>query len=285
LFFLFSGFTAALSAFYAAAGGFGIFLFVLLRNEKNPKAGLAAALKQFNSIAISGAKNIVNVASMLAGSQIIITLISLTGFGAKISDVIIGAGQIPIVFCPFIAMLICIVFGMALPAAASYVLAAAIFVPTLTKLGIEPLTAHLFIFYFAGFSTITPPVCSAVSLSAKLAQADWLKTGLLSCLIALPAFIIPYTFIYDKALLFGGPLSRVGAAAVINFAGVYAIGIGVAGCFAKPLSMPFRCVLILTGILLVIPNPLLRFMGFVILVICCVNNITSIRELAALKDD
>jgi TRAP transporter 4TM/12TM fusion protein len=278
LFFLFGGFTAALSAFHAAAGGFCISLFVLLRNAKTPKAGLAAAWKQFNSISISGAKNIVNVASMLAGSQIIITLISLTGFGAKISDLIIGAGQVQIVFCLFIAMLICIVFGMALPAAASYVLASAIFVPSLAKLGIDTFTAHLFIFYFAGFSTITPPVCSAVSLSAKLARANWLKTGFLSCLIALPAFIIPYTFVYDRALLFGGSIINVGIALLIDFAGVYAVGVGVAGCFVKPLSIPYRCAFILAGILFVIPHPLLRFMGLVILVVCCVSNITPVKD-------
>jgi TRAP transporter 4TM/12TM fusion protein len=285
LFFLFGGFTAALSAFYAAAGGFALSLFVLLRNEKHLKAGLAAAWKQFNTISISGAKSIVNTASMLAGSQIIITLISLTGFGAKISALITGAGQVQLVFCLVISMLICIIFGTGLPAAASYVLASAIFVPALVKLGIESFAAHLFIFYFSGYSTITPPVCSAVSLSAKLARANWLKTGFLSCLIALPAFIIPYTFVYDRSLLFGGSIINIGIALLTDLAGVYAVAVGAAGCFVKPLSMSSRWVFILSGILLIIPHPLFRFMGLVILVVCCVSNITSIRALAAFKDE
>jgi TRAP transporter 4TM/12TM fusion protein len=285
LFFLFRGFTATQSAFYATIGGFSISLFILLKKEKDLKRGPAIAWKQFNEISISGAKSIVNMTALLAGSQIAITLVSLTGFGAKFSDLIIGSGQDQLVFCLILSMTICIILGMGLPAAASYVLASTIFVPALTRLGIETLAAHLFIFYFAGLATITPPVCAAVSLSAKLAKANWVKAGFLSCLIALPAFIIPYAFVYDKALLFDGSGINIVIAVLTAFTGMYAIGIGVAGYFFKPLFMVSRGIFILTGILLVVPNAISSSIGFVVLIICCTHNIIFRRSESKLVND
>jgi TRAP transporter 4TM/12TM fusion protein len=273
LFFLFRGFTATLAAFYSTAGGFVISLFFLLKNERHQKSAIAVVWKQFSGISISGAKSIVDMAALLAGSQITITLISLTGFDAKLSDLIIGAGQDQLVSCLLLSMMACIILGMGLPAVASYVLASAIFSPTLTRLGIESLAAHLFVFYFAGFSTITPPVCTAVSLSAKLAQANWLKTGFLSCLIALPAFIIPYSFVYDKALLFDDSMINVVIATLTAFTGVYAVGVGVAGYFFKPLPILFRVIVILAGIMLVVPNTISSSIGLVVLIICFTQNI------------
>jgi TRAP transporter 4TM/12TM fusion protein len=273
LFFLFRGFTATLAAFYSTTGGFVISLFFLLRNKKYPKSAIAVVWKQFSGISISGAKSIVDMTTLLAGSQIAITLISLTGFDAKLSDLIIGIGWDQLVSCLFLSMMACIIFGMGLPSVASYVLASVIFSPALTRLGIEALAAHLFVFYFAGFSTITPPVCTAVSLSAKLAQANWLKTGFLSCLIALPAFIIPYSFVHDKALLFDDSGIDVIIAALTVFIGVYAVGVGVAGYFFKPLPILFRGIVILAGIMLVIPNTISGSIGLVVLIICFTHNL------------
>jgi TRAP-type uncharacterized transport system fused permease subunit len=152
------------------------------------------------------------------------------------------------------------------------VLASAILVPALTKLGVEALVAHLFVFYFAGFSTITPPVCAAVYLAAGLAKANWLKTGFLSCLIALPAFIIPYTFMYDKALLLDDSILNIGIAVLTAFIGVYAVGVGVAGFFVKGLSVGFRIIFILAGLLLVIPHVISSLIGLLVFFTACLIN-------------
>jgi TRAP transporter 4TM/12TM fusion protein len=272
LFFLLRGYTATVAAFYATAGGFGMALFFLFVKEKRPAACPGIIWNQFSGISVSGAKSIVSMAALLAGSQITITLISLTGFGVKLSDLIISIGQDQLILCLLLSMVVCIILGMGLPVTASYVLASAILVPALTKLRIDPLVAHLFVFYFSGFSTITPPVCAAVYLAAGIAKSNWLKTGFLSCLIALPAFIIPYTFVYDKSLLLAGSIFNVIIAVLTAFIGVFAVGVGVAGFFVKHLPVGFRVIFILAGVLLVIPNMISSTIGFAAVVAACLCN-------------
>jgi TRAP-type uncharacterized transport system fused permease subunit len=141
------------------------------------------------------------MATLMAGAQITISLISLTGFGVKLSDLIISIGRSNLLICLVLSMLVCIIMGMGLPTTAAYVLGAAVLIPALTRLGLEPFVAHMFVVYFAALATITPPVCAAVYLGSNVAGSNWVKTGFLAVMIALPGFIVPYTFAYNPALL------------------------------------------------------------------------------------
>ena len=111
--------------------------------------------------------------------------------------------------CLLLSMVVCFILGMGLPPTAAYVLAAAILAPALISLGLDPLVAHLFVFYFANFGAITPPVCAAVFLSSGIAESNWLKTGGLSVMIAIPAFVVPFTFAYNDALMLSGSLMDI----------------------------------------------------------------------------
>lgn len=273
LYYLLRGYTATMSAFYATVAGFIVaLLFKAVRAEKKSEAP-KIAVNLFKGVSVSAGKSIVNMATLMAGSQITICLISLTGFGVKLSSVIVKVGQDNLFLCLVLTMLVCIVLGMGLPATASYVLSAAILAPVLTTLGVPILVAHMFIFYFAGFSTITPPVCAAVYLASGLAKSNWFKTGILSCMIALPAFVVPYTFIYDTSLLLMGGVADVVIAVITAFLGVWAIGAGVAGYIRVKISLPFRVLAVIAGILLVIPSLMVSALGLALFAVVYVWNV------------
>ncbi|HPZ16414.1 MAG TPA: TRAP transporter large permease subunit, partial [Sphaerochaeta sp.] len=210
---------------------------------------------------MNGTTSIVEMCGILAGSQITVSLINLTGFGVKLSDVIVTLGQGSPLMSLFFSMIVCIILGMGLPTTAAYVLGAAVLAPPLIALGFQPLFVHLFIFYFACLSAITPPVCVAVFMASGLAKANWVKVGGLSCMIALPAFVIPFSFVYDPALLLIGSAGAVIFAIITALIGVVMIGISVSGYLTHPMGIPNRIVFVAGGVLLLFPNALVSFIG------------------------
>ena len=153
------------------------------------------------------------------------------------------------------AMIVCIILGMGLPATAAYVIGAAVLVPSLVQLGIAVMAAHMFVFYFSALSNITPPVCSAVYVSSNLAKSNWFKTGILSCMIALPVFIIPFAFVYCNGMLLiaGSSVGTTIFAFVSAFIGVYSVAIGVAGYRSRAFNPIEQAVFVLAGMVMVTP--------------------------------
>ncbi len=197
-----------------------------------------------------------------------IALISMSGLGIKLSDMIVSVGRSDLFLCLLLSMIICIILGMGLPTTAAYVLAAAVMVPALIILKMNMLMAHMFVFFFSALATITPPVCSAVYMSAKVADGRWFKTGMLSVWIALPAFIVPFTFAYNSSLLLIGSPAEIAVSVATALIGVIAMGISVAGYFKSHLSLPTRILLIVGGILMIAPHILSSLIGFVLILLC-----------------
>jgi TRAP transporter 4TM/12TM fusion protein len=138
----------------------------LLEKGKNMLAALGAA-----------GKSIVLVAALCACAQIVIGMFNLSGLGIKVSEMIIGLSAGSKFLALFFTMIVCLILGMGVPTTAAYVLAASVAGPALVKLGVVSLAAHLFVFYFAIISAITPPVCAAVYAAAAIARSNWWKTG------------------------------------------------------------------------------------------------------------
>lgn len=278
--YLIRGYSVTVAAFYSTFAGFITCAIVYFVTSKNLPGTLKQTGKLAHKVSMTGASSILDMASLLAGAQISITLISITGFGVKLSDIIVSVGQNNLFLCLVLSMLVCIILGMGLPTTAAYVLAAAILAPALTTLGLNVFIAHLFVFYFATLATITPPVCAAVFLSAGIAGANWVKTGFLSVLIALPAFVVPYTFAYNQAILLrGGDVLTILIAVITAVVGVYILGVAVAGYINKPLHILYRLALLVGGILLLIPNVLVSLIG---LVVCAVILFINYRQGGAL---
>ena len=176
--FLAMGYTVTKAAFWATIIGVAtaaICYFIQKDADAVKKTG-----KLCMDVCTEGAGSILSMAGLLAGAQISIALISQTGFGVKLSSMIVSIGQGHLFPCLVLSMVVCFILGMGLPPTAAYVLAASILAPALITLGLPDLVAHLFVFYFSTIGAITPPVCAAVFLASGIADSNWLKTGFLS---------------------------------------------------------------------------------------------------------
>lgn len=261
LFWLIRGYSATSAALYASITALLICGITAFSVHKKPAGACAKLGKMAYRSAIKGAGSIIDMAVLLAGAQLSITLISMTGLGVKLADIIVSIGENSLFLCLVLSMLVCIILGMGLPTTAAYVLGAAVLAPALTDLGLSAFIAHMFIFFFSCLATITPPVCAAVFLAAGLAETGWLKVGLAAVMTALPAFVVPYTFAYNQALLLMGEPLTILISVASAIIGVVFMGIAVAGYWKNKIRMVFRITLILSGILMVVPNNLTSVIG------------------------
>lgn len=276
--FLIQGFSAANAAFFASIAAVIVCTTTHFLSSKSLVNSIKySGTMTFNS-ALKGASNIIDMAGLLGGAQLVITLISMTGFGVKLSDLIVSAGKNNLFLCLVLSMLVCILLGMGLPTTAAYVLGAAVLVPALTTLGIDTFVAHMFVFFFSCLATITPPVCAAVFLASGIAESNWFQTGIAAVLAALPAFIVPYTFAYTPALLMIGTGSEIILAFVAAIIGVIMLEMGVSGYIFRKLNIISRILLALSGIMMVWPERVSDIIG-----LCVGGSILLIEFFAARK--
>jgi TRAP transporter 4TM/12TM fusion protein len=210
-----------------------------------------------------GAIKATQVAAVCACAGIIIGVTALTGVGLKISTILIDLGGVSILLSLSLAMVISLILGMGLPTTAAYIICAAIVAPSLIKLGLPPLGAHLFIFYFSCISAITPPVAVAAYVAAGIARANPVLVGFTACRLALAAFIVPYMFIFGPSLLFEGNLPSVIWAALTAIIGVTALAAGAERWFmGKPTSWLQTILLLAAALLLIKPGLTTDVIGF-----------------------
>jgi TRAP transporter 4TM/12TM fusion protein len=178
--------------------------------------------------------------AVCAAAGIIVGVIALTGIGTRFSALLLGlAGDSQLIALIF-AMLVAIVLGMGMPTTAAYAVAAAVIAPGLIRLGIEPLTAHFFIFYYAVMSAITPPVALASYAGAAIAQSDPMRTSVESFKIGLAAFIVPFIFFYNEELLMQGAWFDIIHVSLTALGGIYLMASAVQGWMFGRLNWPLR---------------------------------------------
>ncbi len=210
-----------------------------------------------------GAIKATQVAAVCACAGIIIGVVALTGVGLKISAILIDLGGVSILLSLFLAMVISLILGMGLPTTAAYIICAAVVAPSLIKLGISPLAAHLFIFYFSCISAITPPVAVAAYVAAGIARANPVKVGFTACRLGLAAFIVPYMFIYGPPLLMKGNFLSVLWAGITASVGVTLLAAGAERWFLGQGTSWLQTLLLLAAALLLIkPGLTTDLIGF-----------------------
>lgn len=212
-------------------------------------------------------RSTVSVAIACAIVGIIIGVVSLTGFGLNMADAIIELGNANLFATLVLTMVTCMILGMGLPSIPAYLITATIAAPALVQLGIRDMAAHLFVFYFAMFANITPPVALASFAAAGISGGNPMKTGIASVKLSLAGFVIPYMFIYNSGLLLLG-VDLFGAiiVSITSILGVFMIGMAVEGyCFDK-LNTVFRGLLLVGSVMLINANRLQDLIGFGILV-------------------
>ena len=151
-----------------------------------------------------------------------------------------------------LAMLGCIIMGMGLPTVAAYIIGAVLYVPAMQKLGLEPLAAHFFIFYYCVLSMVTPPVALASFAAAGVGNSSAMKTSLSAFGMSLVAFFIPFGFVFDPAILWQGTALQIASSALALMVATALWAIAFGGWCGKPLAMPLRVVIGLAGLAAVI---------------------------------
>ena len=178
-----------------------------------------------------GARMALQLVTVCAAAGIIVGVIALTGIGTRFSALLLGIADQSQLLAMVFSMFVAVILGMGMPTTAAYAVAASVIAPGLVNLGIEPLTAHFFIFYFAVMSAITPPVALAAYAGAALAQSDPMKTSVESFRIGLAAFVVPYMFFFSDSLLMQGDWIDTIHVTVSALLGIYLLSCGIIGWF------------------------------------------------------
>lgn len=231
--------------------------------RKETRMGLREILEAL----AEGAKGVLTVGAACAIVGVIIGTISLTSIGLTFGNNILELAGNHLFLIAFFTMIICIILGMGVPVTASYVITATIAAPLLAKMGVPLLVAHMFAFFFAALSDITPPVALAAMASAGIAKAPFFKVALTAVKLGAIGFIIPYFFLYNPLLLFmGGSMMNTIIAAIIGLIGVVALSAGFANWLLIKTNIVQRLMLIAAGLLMIDPHYVTDLIGFVLLV-------------------
>lgn len=188
-------------------------------------------------------------------------MIGLTGLGVKISEVIIGVAGVNIMLALILTMVTAIILGMGMTTTAAYVIAAAVLAPALIGMGLPPLAGHLFIFYFAILSALTPPVCIAVFTATAISGGNWLRLALIGMTLGVGGYIIPFYFIFEPAFLMQGEPVNIVLHTLTALAGVFFLAVGVMGHWIKPVTILERLLFVAAGLALMYPGLLADGIG------------------------
>jgi TRAP transporter 4TM/12TM fusion protein len=282
--FMMWGFSPVLSVFWATVVSFATSLLrrdtaLLSYDLFQGKGSWAKNLFQspFVKAMEGGSIGVLNVAATCAGAGIIVGVVTLTGLGLKFSTIVIDYAGGSLLLTAIFTSLVVWVVGLAVPVTASYIICAVIAAPALTKLGVPDFAAHMFIFYYAVLSEVSPPTALSPFAAAAITGGDPYKTTLQSWKYTLPAFLLPFMFVLDPAgqgLLLMGSTKALAAAnwwsiAQVTFTAIVGIGalaLGCQGWALKRTTLLERWMLIVAGFAMVYPGWASDVLGYGLIV-------------------
>ena len=270
---LFSGMTLMSSGFYACLSVIVLYLLsdLSLAGARRRAAHLARALSE-------GGVSVAQIVPILVTVGMFTALLGLTGVAPKVSSVILEMGGENLIGSLLIAAIIPLVLGAPLPVAATYILSAALIAPALVKLGIDLVAAHMFLLYWATLASVTPPTCTACVIAANLSGGNWFKTSLVGMRLGIVAFIVPFFFVVNPALIARGPMLEIVTVAVSGFIGAVFLAAGFFGFLRSRLNWLLRLLYLAAGALLLAPSNQLLVVGGVLAAIGLVTETTLMRR-------
>ena len=218
----------------------------------------------------SGGKNTLSIGIACGVAGVISVCITMTGLGGKLITYIVKLANGQLIIALLLTMLCCIVLGMGVPTTANYIIMASTCAPILINgMGMHILAANMFVFYFGIVADITPPVALAAYAGSAIAKAPPMKTAFNATRLAIAAFIIPYVFAYNNAMIFVG--DNVTALSVITITlsatlGMLSIAAGLMGYLTRDTNMLFRIILVAGGLLMIVPGTVTDLIGLAVLV-------------------
>ena len=244
---MFAGYSAPLCAL---AGTLACFPVALLRASSREGLSLRMVWEALED----GARNTLAVALACACAGLVIGSITLTGLGISFTNAIVDLAQNSLLLALLLTAVAGIILGMGMPTTPAYIVMVSLMVPAIIKLGVIEQAAHMFAFYFAILSAITPPVALAVYAAASLAKANIWDAGWAAVRIGAAGFIVPFMFVYEPALLFIGDPLTIAHATVSAVIGCLALAAGLHGHFIRHTRLWERLALVAGALLLIKPG-------------------------------
>ena len=242
--------TSTRSIAYAAAIAIVVAIVVSLFNKEN-----RLTPKRFLEALAAGGQGMITVAAACGIAGIIAGTITMTGLANTLINGIVALANGKVIIALFLTMICCIVLGMGVPTTANYCIMAATCAPILVRMGVPVIAAHFFVFYFGIVADLTPPVALAAYAGAAIAGANPMKTALQSTKLAIGAFIVPYVFALNPAMLFVDTTAgEVILIVITSLIGMFGVSAGLQGFVFRSAAWWERLLAVAGGILLIYPG-------------------------------
>ena len=273
--FMLWGYTAILSVVYATCVSI---VLSYIRRET------ALTPRRLWQTFIDGSTGVLSVAATCAAAGIIVGVVTLTGLGLKFSMIILTMAGNNLVLTVAYTGLAVWVLGLAMPVTASYIIAAVITAPAMTKLGVPDYAAHMFIFYYAVLSEVSPPTALSPFAAAAITGGNPYRTTMMAWKYTLPAFIVPFIFTLHPnglGLLLKGSWAMIAWTALTSAAGLTALAAGLTGWLLTKTTRLEQALLIAAGLLLLYPEPAYDLTGLGLFAVALLMQWARCRSMAS----
>lgn len=233
----------------------------------------------------TGVRNGVGICAAAATLGIIIGITTLTGFGLKLSSFIVALSQGSLLLCLALTMVVSILLGMGVSTTICYIFLATMVAPAIIQMGVLPISAHLFIFYFGMMSMVTPPVALTAYAAAGLAQADPMKSSIMAWKLSLAGYIVPYVFVYGPSMNWIGSPVAIVWTATTGIISVVCLAGAIIGHFIVKLSILERLLLFSSALTLMKTGIITDVTGFSLLSLVLLLQIIKWRKQADQGDE
>jgi TRAP-type uncharacterized transport system fused permease subunit len=228
-----------------------------------------------------GGLSILPVIATTATAGIIVGVVTLTGLGLKIASILVTLAGSSLFLTVLYSAIAVWLLGLAVPVTASYIIAAVMVAPALTQVGVSPAAAHMFIFYYAVLSEVSPPTALSPFAAAAITGANPFRTMMLTWKYTIPAFLVPFAFTLapdGMGLLMKAPLGTILWTSLTAALGVAALAFGAGGWLRQKANALERSMAIVSGLLLIYPGSTIDLVGFILLALAAALHLWRVRS-------
>ncbi len=269
--------TSTKSIQYSAAIAIIVAIVVSLFNKEHritPK-------RIFDALA-AGGQGMITVAAACGVAGIIAGTITMTGLANTMINGIVSLAGSQVIIALVLTMFCCIVLGMGVPTTANYCIMAATCAPILIRMGVPTIAAHFFVFYFGIVADLTPPVALAAYAGAAIAQANPMKTAVTATKLAIGAFIVPYVFALNPAMLFIDTTAwEIILICITSLIGIFGVSVSLEGYMFHKLTWAERIISLCAGLLLIYPGWVTDTIGIALFVVVAIVQLITRKKVAA----
>ena len=269
--------TSQRSIQYAAAIAIIVAIVVSLFNKEN-----RITPKRIWEALAAGGQGMITVAAACGVAGMIAGTITMTGLANMLINGIVALAGNQVIIALVLTMLCCIVLGMGVPTTANYCIMAATCAPILIRMGVPTLAAHFFVFYFGIVADLTPPVALAAYAGAAIAQANPMKTAFTATKLAIGAFIVPFVFALNPAMLFIDTTGwEIVSICITSLVGIFGVSAALEGYFLRHMTWYQRLLSLAGGLLLIYPGFITDALGLACIIVMVVMQMVARRKALA----